>query len=153
MFFRPSLKYFNWYFMHCSTRPPTKCNVTYYGYNYSMWYQMVHLISYHIFERKWNWPTIVLKYFVSEKIISTKNGGGGTHFARSLNSKFLKGLTHRAVVLNTAYCWQLLNILSLKHYQWRCQMLLLARWLHVWQLFAKILTDRFRICRLWTGQG
>ena len=20
--------------MHCSTRPPTKCNVTYYGYNY-----------------------------------------------------------------------------------------------------------------------
>ena len=55
---------------------------------------MVHLISYHIFERKWNWPTIVLKYFVSEKIISTKNGGGGTHLARSLNSKFLKGLTH-----------------------------------------------------------
>ena len=98
MFFRPSLKYFNWYFMHCSTRPPTKCNVTYYGYNYSMWYQMVHLISYHIFERKWNWPTIVLKYFVSEKIIWTKNGGGGTHFARSLNSKFLKGLTHSALI-------------------------------------------------------
>ena len=97
MFFRPSLKYFNWDFMHCSTRPPTKCNVTYYGYNYSMWYQMVHLISYHIFERKWNWPTIVLKYFVSEKIISTKNGGGGTHFAKSLNFKFLKGLTHSAM--------------------------------------------------------
>ena len=58
---------------------------------------MVHLSSYHIFERKWNWPTIVLKYFVSEKIISTKNGGGGTHLARSLNSKFLKGLTHSAM--------------------------------------------------------
>ena len=27
---------------------------------------------------------IVLKYFVSEKIISTRNGGGGTHFDRSL---------------------------------------------------------------------
>ena len=106
--------------MHCSTRPPTKCNVTYYGYNYSMWYQMVHLISYHIFERKWNWPTIVLKYFVSEKIISTKNGGGGTHFARSLNSKFLKGLTHSALSISFAFIFK-------------------ARHLHIFSLLLKCL--------------
>ena len=92
-------------------------------------------------------------YFVSEKLLTTKNGCRGTYFARSLNSKFLKGWTHRAVVLNTAHSWQLLNILSLKHYQWRCKMLFLARWSDVWQLFAKILIDRYRIYRLWTGQG
>ena len=39
----------------------------------------------------------VLKYFLSETIHAQENGSWGTHFAKSLNSNFLKGLTHSAL--------------------------------------------------------
>ena len=37
------------------------------------------------------------KYFLSETILTTKNGGRGTHFAKFLMSPFSMGLTHSAV--------------------------------------------------------
>ena len=36
------------------------------------------------------------KYFLSEIILTTKNGGRGTHFAKFLISPFQWGLTHSA---------------------------------------------------------
>ena len=39
----------------------------------------------------------VLKYFLSETIHAQENGSWGTHFAKSLNSNFLKGLTYSAM--------------------------------------------------------
>ena len=39
----------------------------------------------------------ILKYFLSETIHAQENGSRGTHFAKSLNSNFLKGLTYSAV--------------------------------------------------------
>ena len=38
------------------------------------------------------------KYFLSETILTTKNGGRGTHFAKFLISPFQWGLTHSALV-------------------------------------------------------
>ena len=40
------------------------------------------------------------KYFLSETILTTKNGGRGTHFAKFLISPFQWGLTHSAVEKN-----------------------------------------------------
>ena len=37
------------------------------------------------------------KYFLSETILTTKNGGRGTHFAKFLISPFQWGLTHSAM--------------------------------------------------------
>ena len=37
------------------------------------------------------------KYFLSETILTTKNGGRGTHFAKFLISPFEWGLTHSAM--------------------------------------------------------
>ena len=37
------------------------------------------------------------KYFLSETILTTKNGGRGTHFAKFLISPFQWGLTHSAL--------------------------------------------------------
>ena len=39
------------------------------------------------------------KYFLSETILTTKNGGRGTHFAKFLISPFQWGLTHSALVV------------------------------------------------------
>ena len=39
----------------------------------------------------------ILKYFLSETIHAQENGSWGTHFAKSLNSNFLKGLTYSAL--------------------------------------------------------
>ena len=41
----------------------------------------------------------ILKYFLSETIHAQENGSRGTHFAKSLNSNFLKGLTYSALWL------------------------------------------------------
>ena len=38
------------------------------------------------------------KYFLSEIILTTENGGGGTHFARFLIFQILKGITHFVVL-------------------------------------------------------
>ena len=42
----------------------------------------------------------VLKYFLSETIHAQENGSRGPHFAKSLNSNFLKGLTYSALIDN-----------------------------------------------------
>ena len=54
-------------------------------------------MSYQIIARKWNSSKIVLKYLLSETIHAQQNGRRGTHFAKFLNSKFLKGLTSSAL--------------------------------------------------------
>ena len=41
----------------------------------------------------------VLKYFLSETIHAQENGSRGPHFAKSLNSNFLKDLTYSAMVI------------------------------------------------------
>ena len=61
------------------------------------------LVDYGYYERKWNWPNIVLKYLLSETIHAQQNGRRGTHFAKFLNSKFLKGLTYSAMSSRTKY--------------------------------------------------
>ena len=43
----------------------------------------------------------ILKYFLSETIHVQENGSRDTHFAKSLISNFLKGLTYSALVLST----------------------------------------------------
>ena len=55
-------------------------------------------------------PSKNLKYsqiFLSETIHAQENGSRGPHFAKSLNSNFLKGLTYSALVLRklpTCFC-------------------------------------------------
>ena len=39
----------------------------------------------------------ILKYFLSETIHAQENGSRGTHFAKSLISNFLKGLSYSAM--------------------------------------------------------
>ena len=41
----------------------------------------------------------ILKYFLSETIHAQENGSRGPHFAKSLNSNFLKGLTYSAMAI------------------------------------------------------
>ena len=57
-----------------------------------------------IFKKKQIFSTIfqarisnILKYFLSETIHAQENGSWGTHFAKSLVSNFLKGLTYSAL--------------------------------------------------------
>ena len=62
-------------------------------------------------------PSKNLKYsqiFLSETIHAQENGSRGPHFAKSLNSNFLKGLTYSAMaVCNRHKCWWLLRFLLL----------------------------------------
>ena len=51
--------------------------------------------------------SLVLKYFLSETIHVQENGSRDTHFAKSLISNFLKGLTYSA--MNTTFTFQSLN--------------------------------------------
>ena len=50
----------------------------------------------------------ILKYFLSETIHAQENGSWGTHFAKSLNSNFLKGLTYSALTDKVTY-WAVLD--------------------------------------------
>ena len=53
-------------------------------------------------------PSKNLKYsqiFLSETIHAQENGSRGPHFAKSLNSNFLKGLTYSAVVEGKVSCF------------------------------------------------
>ena len=53
-------------------------------------------------------PSKNLKYsqiFLSETIHAQENGSRGPHFAKSLNSNFLKGLTYSAVALYIGQKW------------------------------------------------
>ena len=66
-------------------------------------------------------PSKNLKYsqiFLSETIHAQENGSRGPHFAKSLNSNFLKGLTYSALLLSLSlevnageFCWDLWRIL------------------------------------------
>ena len=80
-------KYMQWeivsptlYFMHCSTRPLPPPNI----YQFPKVLFRLNIISYQIFHRKWNWPNIVLKYFL-KKIIRTKTGGQRYSFCQIFN--------------------------------------------------------------------
>ena len=85
-----------------STRPPNllqiHCSqivmIVDYGYTHYT------VMSYPKVARKWNWSRIVLKYFLSETVHAQQNGRICTHFAKFLNTKFLKGLTHSALDLH-----------------------------------------------------
>ena len=61
-----------------------------------------------IFKKKQIFSTIfparisnILKYFLSETIHAQENGSRGTHFAKSLNSNFLQGLTYSAMAVHS----------------------------------------------------
>ena len=49
---------------------------------------------------KWNCKGDIIQIFSSERNLAWENGSQGPYFAKILNSKFLKGLRHSAVMSN-----------------------------------------------------